>query len=570
MSRMVGNLKRRAGSAMLIALVFTVILSATIVGLVQLSSHRLKMQYDRWDWHEAYYHAENGLNWVSQVIADADEGGNTAAFLGHYYGPGEPTEDSDFQAAIPYAGNLENAHLEDMWITVENHPNGIHNMYLVTCSAKVGDKIRTLQSEVQKDPPSRVFDYEYFLNNWGWWWGSSITGYGDNRANWDFDFRYDPRVNGHVLAGGNIEEDSTPVDPFSGEAPFRGLAGDDPLTYVHSGVPRLTMPNLLDLSYYEDKAVDEGGTIVQDGNVLVNAIQDDATQPGLYLKGTDSKPIEINGPVVVPGDVVISGKITGQGTLYVGGSLYVAGDMTYSNPPDFSTAPAMMNNEDRDDWVQEANEGDKDLISFAVRESVFAGEVNSSEWKSRCFNPSGYGLKYVGDERNLGADGIAHTPDDGQDYLDTNGDGVADSAWYDADEDGTVDLAYNYDNDIKMTTSRARDILNYPLQADGVTPKNFNDLSTNSMNKVDGVIYTNHAAAMRLGSSNAVMHGALILRDEAIIFTSTLKFYYDPRIHSRYSNDPNRYIDLGLPIAERVRLETFAEITPVEGYYDAG
>ena len=71
---------------------------------------------------------------------------------------------------------------------------------------------------------------------------------------------------------------------------------------------------------------------------------------------------------------------------------------------------------------------------------------------------------------------------------------------------------------------------------------------------------------MRAAKANFLMNGALICRDEAIIFSSTAKFNYDSRIHSRYSTDPNRYIDLGLPKALSCRISDFAEINPIEGF----
>jgi hypothetical protein len=96
---------------------------------------------------------------------------------------------------------------------------------------------------------------------------------------------------------------------------------------------------------------------------------------------------------------------------------------------------------DRDNWVSENT--NKTLVAFGVRLAVLGGNPNSSEWKQRCFDPSSYGLKNVGDERNLGQDGILHTPDDGVPYLDTNNDGIPDTAWYDADGDGVVVFYYN-------------------------------------------------------------------------------------------------------------------------------
>jgi hypothetical protein len=74
---------------------------------------------------------------------------------------------------------------------------------------------------------------------------------------------------------------------------------------------------------------------------------------------------------------------------------------------------------------------------------------------------------------------------------------------------------------------------------------------------------------MRLATANTVINGSLVSRDEAIIFTSTARFVYDARVHSRYSKDPNTHIDLQLPVAGLIRMDRFAEIAPVAGFCPA-
>ena len=533
----------------------------TVVAILQLNMSRQRAVYQRADWMQAYYHAENVLDWAAQQIADADGGGTSAAFLGQY-------SVGNTKITLPYLTELAatpSSLFKEAWLTIQNDPSGLPDLYQVTSSAKVGDRTRTIRAQIRKNPASLVFDYEYFLNNWGWWWGATITGQGDNRANWDFDFRGGPTVNGNVIANGSITENNSPIDPLHGPFPFHGWVQDHPLDYVHSGTPRIPMPNLKDFDYYKTKATNDQGQLLMGTNVLVNAVHVNAAKPGLYLDGT-TNPITFKGPVVVDGDVVIKGQVTGTGTLYVGGNLYIAGNLTYTNGPDFSTPPATMPTGDRDNWVR--NNTNKTLVAFAVREAILGGNPNSSDWKQNCFDPSSYGLKNVGDERNLGQDGIAHTPDDGVPYLDTNNDGIPDSAWYDADGDGVVDLNYNYELQIFMTGNRAQLIYNYPV--DGTNNlKSFDDCASNDMNRIDGVYYCNHAVAMRCARNDLVWNGSVISRDEAIVFNNTAVFKYDPRIHSRYSNDPNRFIDLGLPVANRVAIQHMEEVAPEPGFHSS-
>jgi hypothetical protein len=555
------GLKSSSASVLLMTVGSVGLLMITILAVLQFSMTRQRTSYQRALWCEAYYHAENVLAWAAQSIADAADPSTVAASL-------TLSSVGNSRITLPYLNALAatpQSLLQDAWLTLRNDPSGVANQYQVFSSAKVGNKTRTLRATVRRNPPSVIFDYEYFLNNWGWWWGSTITGNGDNRANWDFDFRGGPLVNGSVLANGRISENGTPVDPLNGPFPFRGWVQNDPLSYVHAGVPRVTMPNLKDFTYYKQKATNDQGRLYIGTNLVVDAVHNNTNKPGLYLDGTtNNQPIVIHGPVVIDGDVVIKGQLSGIGTLYVGGNLYVAGNLTYTNGPNFSVSPATLPTTDRDNWVRDNT--NKTLVAFAVRETILGGDVNSSDWKGNCYDPAGYGLHNVGDERHLGADGIAGTPDDGVVYLDTNNDGVPDSAWFDADGDGVIDLAYDYNAQLVMTPQRAARVQGYPVDSGSVL-KDYHDVASNLMNRIDAVFYCNHAVAMRLGQNDTTWNGTVISRDEAIVFNSTLMFRYDPRIHSRYSNDPNRYIDLGLPIANRVAIQTQTEVAPEEGFH---
>lgn len=547
--------RRESGNVLFLAVFFSGILGIAVFSLVQMGSVRVQASHNRWDYHEAYFHAENAMTWAAQGLADG------RVSIGRYSLDDDSISLDYYQSALA----SRETSLRNVWLTICAPTGGVANTYQVTSSAKVGSRVRTLRATVLINPPSKVFDYEYFLNNWGWWWGSSITGYGDNRANWDFDFRQSPTVNGNVIASGDLESDQKPIDVINGPVPLYGLAGANPLKYLHDGTERLTMPNLKDFTAYSAKATAERGRLLVGSNLVVDAVHVNALKPGLFIEGTAANPITINGPVVVSGDVVIKGVITGQGTLYVGGNLYVAGDVTYKNGPSFIAPPETMSPSDRDAWVLNARNANKDLVCFAVRETIIGGDVNSTEWKSRCFETAPFGLKWVGAEARLGPDGIANTPDDNVNYLDLNNDGVPDSAWYDADGDGRVDDYYSYENDLQVSLARAAKIDRYP-SADGTNPDDFSTVANNNFNTLQGVFYCNHGAAMRSQKAGFKLTGTLVSRDEAIVFTSNASFVYDPRIHSRYNQDPNRFVDLGLPLATKVAIQGFHETAPIAGF----
>jgi hypothetical protein len=449
----------------------------------------------------------------------------------------------------------ESTGFKNAWVKVVRNTN---STYLVTASARVQDKVRTIRAIIDKNPASQIFDYEYFLNNWGWWWGSSITGNGGNRANWDFDFRDRPTVNGLIMANGNITQNNVPVNQLTNNLPFNGQAGVDPVDFAHMGVPRVEMPNLKDFTYYNDKALADVTTngLWLGSTQMVYGVFTNTASPGLYLVGTDAQPIVISNTVVIPGDVVIKGKITGHGTLYVGGNLYVAGDLTYKNGPNWSTPPETMSPDQRDLWV--ANNKSKDLVGFAVRGSVLGGDVTSGDWKSWCYDPAAWGLSQVGDENHLGADGILNTPDDNVPFL--HADGTMSTA-FDADGDGVIEGNYDYNTQITMSNARAAKISGYPKDAGGLLLA-YSSLASNNMGSLDAIFYTNHAFAMRLAQNSAIFHGVVVSRNEAIVFNSSCSFNYDSRVHSRYNKDPNRFVDLGLPVAGILRLENFTELTP--------
>lgn len=540
------------GSIFITVVVITAVIAITCMGIVGLTRYHTRKQYIRTRRMDAYYTAENAF--LEGVQKLADEMFDPSTKEGTYH-----LNDEDNPLNMPYTIGNE---VETCSMKIEQDPLGVQDNYQITATATILGETRSVQGLVRWHPPSLVFDYEYFLNNWGWWWGGSIRGYGDQRSNWDFDFKYNPYVYGHIFANGDIESNQSQVNPFGNDPPFRGFAGNDPLNYCHVGSPRVKMPNLMDLSYYESVC---NGTLSQNGTTLVSGVHgDDESQSGIYLKGTSDDPIDLDGSVVIRGNCIIEGEFTGQGVLYVGGNLYVADNVEYNNGPDYSTAPETMGTDTRDEWVD--NNMDKDLIGYAVRGTVLVGEVNSSGWKNRCYNPSPYGLRHIGDESNLGADGINGTPDDGVDYLDTDNDGSPDSAWYDADGDGIIDDNYSYSSDIYLSDSKLNDIMNYPTDEDGDLV-NYNDVASGYQNKWEGLYYTNHAFALYTRSGPDRFNGGLICRDEAIIFSNSINFKYDSRIHSRYQRkyfegDPNRIIDLGLPMSEDVRILDRYEIAP--------
>ena len=545
------------------------IMAIVTASMLMLSNNSLQNAHGRADWNKAFYNAENAVVWAAQNVFDAPP----AAGSSNYY--------SIKNGYLPLAKIVSPVNgdtaLKGAWVNIVQPIAAPTNVFVITASAMVNNKIRTIQATITARPVSSVFDHEYFLNNWGWWWGSSITGHGSQRANWDFDFRDNPEVDGAIYAANQVQENEIPYNTLT--PPFGGLAGADPQDLVHQGVPRVIMPNLLDFSTYTATAMADpanNGIWVGGNQVVAGVLQNTNTtnpggnagnltpQTGLYLNGTPSQPIVIKGTVVIQGDVVIQGKITGQGTLFVGGNLYIANNITYANGPDFGTpsvpiTPETMPPAQRDQWVQ--NNMSKDLVAFAVRGSVFAGDVTDPDWIYYCYGTSAFssGLTSVGSEATLGADGIADTGDDHTPFLEPDG---TMGTWYDADGDGRINANYNYATDINMDTSRASHILGYPTDINSHQPVAYNQVATDQMGTMDGIFYTDHALAMRLLQSGDIFYGTLISRNEQIIGNGYVHFIYDSRVNSRYHNNPNLIIPLGLPWGKPIQVNSFAELLP--------
>jgi hypothetical protein len=527
------------------------IMSIATAATLMLSTHSLKNAHGRVDWNRAFYNAESAVVWAAQNILDTPPA------------PGSSNWYSTAAGTLPVAAIVAAAEgdtsFKGTWVSVVQPATTLTNVFVITASARVNDKVHSVQATITARPVSVVFDYEYFLNNWGWWWGASIVGNGAQRANWDFDFKGGPQVNGSIYAADHVEENEIPYNQYTQSPPFGGLAGADPLNLVHQGAPRVAMPNLLNFSNYIAAAMSDPtkNGIWLGSTQIVAGVQNDPTQTGLYLASRPGQPITINGTVVIPGDLVIKGTITGKGTLYVGGDLYIADNISYANGPSFSPPPETLAPAMRDQWVQQSMTND--LVGFAVKGSIFAGDVTDSDWINWCYWYPGSGLAYVGDESHLGVDGIADTPDDNIPFLHPDG---TMSTWYDADGDGKVQGNYKYSTDINMNSARASKILGYPTDDDG-NPLPYKSVATDNMGTLDGIFYTDHAAAMRLARSTSVFHGAIISRNEQIVYQSHLNLNYDSRVHSRYHNNPNQFINLGLPWGNALQVNNFVELPPI-------
>lgn len=263
--------------------------------------------------------------------------------------------------------------------------------------------------------PSRVFDYSYFLNNWGWFYGDTINGYGNVRSNAQFDAAgYEPGVFGtprydamslidptHPDLEGYLDDNEDGVTDGSdggiyagwdivGATEVRGMGGLP--ENQHDFVEQMPMPNLNDLAFYAARAIAANGSLAIGGGlsgtgaplpptpvcdaVLGNEVGE---KQHVVLIGTTAKRILLSGSVVVRGDVIIKGVVSGQGTIYSGRNVYVAHDLTYLTGPT-SYAPASTTETDTETWL--AANRSKDFLGLFAKENVVLGNFTNSTWKS--------------------------------------------------------------------------------------------------------------------------------------------------------------------------------------------
>jgi hypothetical protein len=437
-----------------------------------------------------------------------------------------------------------------------------------------------IQSTVQYSlAPSHVFDFAYFINNWGWFYGDSILCNGNARSNGQFDAAgYAPTVTGQPLYdsvsynggtatltgyhddNGDGQQDGNDGGVFSGWSivnaqNVQGNGGH--ASNQHAFQPAVPMPNLSDLSAYETNAKQQGGSISIGGVQVTNAVYGD--EPGelqnLYLVGTAANPITLNGPVVARGNVIISGYVTGQGAIYSGGNIYVPDSVRYVNPP---TSPRPNTNKQNatEHWL--SDNWNKDFLGLFAKENVVIGDFTHwlwqyyvGSWMADPLNASAEdaGLDGIPNTR-AGKDGIMGTADD--DVLE--GDGVFTIQHYTASDAalGLIPPGKNIGDPIPGTgedidgdgvydpqTTLANVINSTPLDpahwGGNMPPSgiaNYSDIATLYANHMDAVFYTNHTFCWTvLGGENAMVNGAVVSRNEDIIYgTPAIEFNQDCRL----------------------------------------
>ncbi|MEQ1893190.1 MAG: hypothetical protein ABL998_11645 [Planctomycetota bacterium] len=450
--------------------------------------------------------------------------------------------------------------------------------------------------------PSRVFDYGYFVNNWGWFYGNTILCKGNARSNGQFDCAgYSPTISGQPLYDKAHWDGTTATltgyQDDNGDGLLNGADGGvwsgwdvvgaqnvvgvgGQASNQHDFQGAIEMPNLSDLGMYEASAAEQSGRITIGGVEVCDAVYGDegGEKQHLYLIGTATDPIVLDGPVVVRGDVIISGVVTGQGAIYAGRNVYCPNSVTYKNGPT-TKRPTTNSEADTEAWL--STNWNKDFLGLFARENIVVGDHTNSTWKyyenywmSHALNQS---MEDAGADQipntKAGRDGLLGTADD--DLLE--GDGIFTVEVYtqahsdaglipagksvgdaipgsgeDIDGDGV------YDGTTSLTSLGFAAALNtsgWGGNMPGAGIASYSSIASLYANNLDATFYTNHSFCwLVVGSAAAQINGAVVCRNENIIYgTPSVTINYDPRLLGGRSGMAASYLPSSIQPVEELR-----------------
>ena len=468
---------------------------------------------------------------------------------------------------------------------------------------------------------SEVFDYSYFINHWGWFFGDSIISNGNVRSNGQFDFghhhsevngspRYEAahgsQLLGYIDDNGDGVKDGSDGGAYSSVSILNtthvvGVDGESGNSHVTPSVVK--MPNLEQLDFYEQRAIARSASVGVEGSFEVEGVVgDDPAEPqNLYLVGTPENPILLNGPVVVRGSVILSGYVSGQGSIYSGGNIYIADDVIYMNGPE-SVRPPSNDQQSVEDWRSESS--GRDSLGLFAREHIVVGDFTDDWWQENVAAWVGHDLNKSSEDAGIdgiqntreGPDGILGTADD--DFLED--DGVWTVSHY-TEEDAERNLIpegkvpgdvipgsgedIDGDGDYDGTTRMSEFDLPQPLSLENWAgnlqegQETYSDVSNSEIGRLDAAFYTNHtfAAVFSNPAGRIQINGAVVSRNESIIYAADgLELNHDERLTGRGSPqsgfdsplgwDPVRFIhwEFDRPLPEGV-ITTAGNIS---GYFE--
>ena len=452
---------------------------------------------------------------------------------------------------------------------------------------------------------SKVFDYAYFVNNYGWFEGSTITANGGVRANGDMSLSQSPKVNGDVYAAVNAElgvpgdikngtgtmdnrstyrstqygttDRARPLQKSPDDGGYNApvtVTSADLTARLHGNLAEgIDMPWISGLNDYIEYGKELKSTLRQGGTYYINNANPgdpnygyyqgtgpsgDPTLPdnhALVLEGTQANPIRINGPVVVSNDVVIKGYVTGQGTIYSSRNIHIVGNIQYVNSPNWANKEAAAGN----------GNSTKDLLCLAAKGNIVMGDCTASGWLDntlkKVLTQQPYVQPYACAKADDGSwiDGDIGYPKAGNSVFAGNytaadgGNKVVQEAVYRQEWNGRrwQNVLDHYD--YKSATGRR--------YYDSVVAPNEISSRASTITQIDAVLYNNHGIFGKLGQ--CTINGSLVCRNEGMIFSGKLYLNWDYRL---YSGSPENVMNqlVGMPLGTGKPIVQFWQEVPDE------
>ena len=287
-----------------------------------------------------------------------------------------------------------------------------------------------------------------------------------------------------------------------------------------------------------------------------------ADNGALVLIGTQANPIRIDGPVVVDSDVIIKGYVKGQGTIYSGRNVHIIGDIKYVNPPTWNHTAG-------DDNTGEINgNATKDMLGLVAKGNIVIGDSTDTAWHNsvdsyiKSGTSSSVVKKYACDpsDANIGypetfqGNYTAIENVNGQTFgkvrTKTQGTGEFVTTrepqynWW-GQITGYKDVRTEKTETVFCTSNDRR---YYETVCDDNILKKLKD--STGIAQIDAILYNNHGIFGTPGRANATfnLNGALVCRDEALIFSGNgIRFNWDFRL-GRHSSSKEARRKLGLPV----------------------
>ena len=550
----------------------------------------------------AYFYATNGLlSTGSQYPARCDffkaanvsTNGLTISYDGYSYTV--PTN-------INMGATLGNWPVNAQIVASRGHSDDLNNLYgrgeiVFRVSAKYPNTVdgttRTVTETVRfGTSPHKVFDFAYFINNYGWMSGNTITLNGDVRSNRNFDFSSNPKLNGNAYASldssggagqitGSFTHDSIatwysrsdtrsrPGSPAaSGGATYP--SGYDGNATGYQNQQALDMPYIPDLSAYKQMVADQatlgsgstktiadvtsnlGGlmtsplTTDSGGNTVVSS----SAKAEPFLAYWDSAASSYRKLQIFDNS---SSRNTTVAAVKNAGVLMISGDDTH---PIVINGPVVV----MGDLVIKGKYVGQGTI-FANRNVHIAGNLQAKtppNFPATDTDPlSTFQTNKTKDMLGMVARGNVVLGNYTLSTFDTVKSYIQPSftSTYNC---GDSDLGYN------NTTLNGQPAFNgnytswdngYQSNSDG-SPNNsgssnkrsfyestlndtvFNSFAVsdnNSLTQIDAVMYNNHAICGRIGDIQ--INGTTVARDEAMIYNGHIRFNYDERLHSSHGED---------------------------------